>query len=166
MITPNVMSAASYYKIGDDVTFGWNLTSVSVTPSAVDILASCSTNQATYTIAVNQTINGSTGGVVWDTGKYQSTATQLLLTGTYTLIIYDADSSISATPASGYLAPFKQFTFGMYTPQAYVADPAYVCVTCSGAAAVFERQTMRFALGMAALTITSFTWFAHGAGMF
>ena len=38
---------------------------------------------------------------------------------TYTLIIYDAASSISATPQAGYLGVYNQFTFGMYLGQPY-----------------------------------------------
>jgi hypothetical protein len=120
MVTPNVMSGPQYYKIGDWVTFAWNYTSLSVTPTAVDILATCTKNQATYTLATNQTTTNATGVVLWDTGAYQSTATIPLLTETYTLIIYDADSSISAAASAGYLSVYNQFTFGMYTPQPYV----------------------------------------------
>lgn len=118
MITPNVMAQSQYYKIGDWVTFAWNYTSVSSMPSAVDVLASCSANQATYTIGLNMTVDH-TQKVLWDTGDYQKTATIPLLTETYTLIVYDAGSSISATPESGYLAVADNFYFGMYSPQAY-----------------------------------------------
>ncbi|KAI7054330.1 hypothetical protein KC343_g23009, partial [Hortaea werneckii] len=57
MITPNALTS-HYYKIGTEagknfVTFAWNYTSLSVTPSAVDVLASCSLNSQTYTIATN-----------------------------------------------------------------------------------------------------------------
>ena len=118
MITPNALSTSKYYKIGDWVTFAWNYTSLSVTPTAIDVLASCSANQGTYTLAVNQSV-APTGKILWDTGAYQSTATLPLLTETYTLIVYDADSSISATSQAGYLAVSDDFTFGMYSPQPY-----------------------------------------------
>ena len=118
MVTPAAISGSQYYKVGDFVTLAWNYTSLSVTPTAIDILASCSAAQATYTLALNQSVQ-ETGKIIWDTGKFQKTATQQLLTNTYTLIIYDADSSISSTPKAGYLGVYDQFTFGMYTPQAY-----------------------------------------------
>jgi hypothetical protein len=118
MVTPAATAQAQFYKIGDWITFAWNYTSLSVTPSAIDILATCSANQATYTLAVNHSATDST--LLWDTGKYQSTATVPLLTETYTLLVYDADSSISAAPAAGYLGVYNQFTFGMYTRQPYV----------------------------------------------
>ncbi|KAK3072035.1 hypothetical protein LTS18_014720, partial [Coniosporium uncinatum] len=111
------ISGSQFYKIGDYVTFAWNYTSLSSTPAYIDILATCTANQATYTLATNQSAQQT--GILWDTGAYQSSATVPLLTETYTLIIYDADSSISAVPRAGYLAPFRQMTFGMYTPQPY-----------------------------------------------
>ncbi len=118
MVTP-ALSTTDYYKIGDYVTFAWNYTSLSVTPSAVDVLASCSTNQATYTLAQNLTVKP-TGKVIWDTADYQESATIELLTSTYTLIIFDSEAGISAVPQAGYLGVFQQWTFGMYKPQAYV----------------------------------------------
>lgn len=119
MITPAAAVAASqYFKIGDYVTLAWNYTSLSVTPSAIDVMASCSVNNQLYTIALNQSVSP-TGAVTWDTGGYQQTATIPLLTETYTLVIYDAAESVSATPKAGYLGTSDQFTFGMYIPQAY-----------------------------------------------
>jgi len=118
MVTPAAISGQQYYKIGNWVTFVWNYTSLSVTPTAIDVLATCTANQGTYTLALNQSTK-ETGKVLWDTGAYQSTATLPLLTETYTLLIFDADSSVSATAKAGYLAVYSQYTFGMYTPQPY-----------------------------------------------
>ncbi|KAH0535989.1 hypothetical protein FGG08_007126, partial [Glutinoglossum americanum] len=118
MLTPSALAAPSYYKIGEFVTFGWNYTSLSVSPTAVDIVASCQRNDQVYTIAMNQSLNG-TQAVTWDTGAYQSTATVPLLTETYTLVVYDVDKGISATASPGYFGVFNQFTFGMYTPKPY-----------------------------------------------
>ena len=66
MITPAPLSGSQYYKIGDYVTFGWNYTSLSVTPKSIDVMASCSLNNQLYTIAVNQSVESSQM-VVWDT---------------------------------------------------------------------------------------------------
>ena len=118
MVTPAAIAPSQYYKIGDYVTFAWNYTSLSVTPSGIDILASCSLNQQLYTIALNQSV-GPTGAVTWDTGEYQATATVPLLTETYTLVIYDASEDITSVPQAGYLAVQDQFQFGMYSPQPY-----------------------------------------------
>jgi len=159
--TPALIDGAQYYKVGDYITFGWNYTSLSVTPTAIDIFATCVTNQALYTIALNQTVESS-GLVVWDT---KPTPSPPFVVATYTLIIYDADSSISATPAAGYLSAFDQYTFGMYTPQPYVPWKDYQCVACNSATSM-ERQTVGFLFGMAAVTVLSFTWFASGFGIF
>jgi hypothetical protein len=166
MITPAAIAQASYYKIKDYVTFAWNYTSLSVTPSAVDILASCSLNQATYTLAMNQSITGATGAITWDTNQFQQTASTTLLTGTYTLIIHDAAKDVSSTPQAGYLGTFDQFTFGMYQPQSYTPMADWVCATCNAAMSSVERQTMGFLFGMVVLTVLSFGWFAGVAGVF
>jgi hypothetical protein len=118
MVTPAALAGAQYFKIGDHVTFAWNYTSLSVTPSYIDVMASCSINSQMYTIAANQSVDP-TGAVTWDTGDYQATATVPLLTETYTLMVMDAQQDISATPKPGYLGVADQYTFGMYVPQAY-----------------------------------------------
>lgn len=164
MITPNVMTS-SYVKINNFVTFAWNYTSLSVTPSAVDILASCSLNQETYTIATNQSITGPTQSVIWDTGAYQANATVPLLTATYTLIIHDAAKDVSSTPMAGYLGTYDQFTFGMYTPLAYTPMAEWVCATCNSAFTAAERQTMFAIFAMAGITVLSFGWFTGVAGL-
>lgn len=117
MVTPNVFAGDQFYKVGNYITFAWNYTSLSVTPSAIDVLASCSANQATYTIAVN--VSAQETKVIWDT-KNTPDGQAPFLTEKYTLLIYDAESSVTAAPRPGYLAAFNQFTFGMYTPQPYV----------------------------------------------
>jgi hypothetical protein len=117
MVTPNALAGDQFYKVGDFVTFAWNYTSLSVTPSAIDVLASCSANQATYTIAVN--VSAQETKVIWDTQNTPSGQAPFL-TEKYTLLIYDAESSVTAAPRPGYLGVFNQFTFGMYTPQPYV----------------------------------------------
>ena len=116
MVTPNIIFGAQYYKVGDFLTFAWNYTSLSVTPSGVDVLASCATNSQMYTLAMNQSVEA-TGSVTWDTGASQTVP---FLTGTYTLIIHDAAKDVTASPQAGLLGTFSQFTFGMYIPQAYV----------------------------------------------
>lgn len=167
MITPSVFDGEQYFKVGDFVTFAWNYTSLLASPTAVNILATCKANNQMYTLAVNQTIQANaTQSIVWDTGNYQKTAlSDPLLTEKYTLIIYDADSAITDVPRAGYLAPFAQYVFGMYTPQPYVSKEQYVCVTCSAAFGDMERRMMGMVFGMSALTVLSFTWFVGGSGV-
>lgn len=164
MVTPAVLAGPQYYKIGEWVTFAWNYTSLSVTPSAIDILATCTANQATYTLAVNQSVQ-ETGRVLWDTGAYQSTAAIPLLTETYTLLIYDAESSVSAAPKAGYLAPQKLFSFGMYVPQPYVEWKDFKCANCNDAMSAFERMTLKAMLITCGTTLGSLIYFAHSFGI-
>jgi len=166
MITPAVMSGPQYYKIGDFVTFAWNYTSLRASPNAVNVMATCTANQQMYTLAANQTLGNATGAVTWDTGAYQSTALgDPLLTETYTLIIYDADSDISAAPSAGYLGVYNQYTFGMYVPQAYTPLGEFKCATCSGALSDMERRALGMVVGMSVITVLSFTWFVGGLGV-
>ncbi|KAJ9298215.1 hypothetical protein DTO271G3_3820 [Paecilomyces variotii] len=165
MLTPSADAASTYYKIGDYVTFKWNYTSLSVTPSAVNVVASCSLNSETYTLSHNMSVHP-TGAVTWDTGKYQASATVPLLTASYTLIVYDVDSNPSAVASAGHLSSENQYTFGMYLPQAYTPLNAYECVTCNGAMSELERHALGFMFTMATITFVSFTWFAGGFGVF
>ncbi|KAJ5824260.1 hypothetical protein N7447_006600 [Penicillium robsamsonii] len=165
MITP-ASSSTTYYKIGQDVTFVWNYTSLSVTPSAVNVVASCSLNSMTYTLSSNMTVK-QTGSVVWDTGKYQKSATIPLLTASYTLIIYDASKDIGDAASAGHLSSQNGgYVFGMYTPQSYTPLNQFKCATCSGAMSETSRLAVKFTVGMAVITFASFTWFAGSAGVF
>lgn len=166
MVTPNALSGEQFFKVGDYVTLAWNYTSLSVTPTAVDVLVSCVTNNQLYTIATNQSITGHTQAVTWDTGEYQATASIQLLVATYTLVIYDSSKDITAIPSAGYLGTFDQYFFGMYTPQPYTPLSDFVCVTCGGALTIHERQALGVLLLTSVITIFSFTWFAGGAGVF
>jgi len=164
--TPAIISGSQFYKVGDFVTFGWNLTSLQATPTAVNVMATCVANAQLYTLAANQTVTNGTGMVVWDTGAYQATAISApLLTQTYTLIIYDAESSISATAEAGYLQVFNQYSFGMYTPQPYVPLNEFKCATCSAALGDTEMRALGMVFGMGVLTVLSFTWFVNGLGV-
>lgn len=166
MLTPAAISGQQYFKIGDYVTFGWNYTSLEATPTAVNVMATCTQNQQLYTIAANVTVANETNAVTWDTGAYQQTAvTDPLLTDIYTLIIYDAASSISAEAQAGYLAVQDTYTFGMYVPQAYTPLADFICATCSGALGPLERQALGMMFGMCVLTVLSFGWFVNGLGV-
>ncbi|PYH88255.1 hypothetical protein BO71DRAFT_454180 [Aspergillus ellipticus CBS 707.79] len=163
MLDP-ALTATTYFKIGNYVTFKWNYTSLSVTPTAVNVAASCSLNSATYTISSNMSVSP-TGEVVWDTAKYQANATVPLLTASYTLIVWDAGKAITATASAGHLSA-ASYTFGMYSPQPYTPLNGFICATCSFALSEMERLGLKFAVGMVAITIASFTWFAGDFGVF
>jgi len=167
MLSPAITSGAQYFKIGDFVTFAWNYTSLQATPTAVNIMATCTANQVLYTISANATLPANaTQAVTWDTGAYQSTAvSNPLLTETYTLVIFDAASSISATAKAGYLATYDQYTFGMYVPQAYTPLGEYICVTCSGALSSMEKRALGVVVAGAVGTFLGFSWFVGGTGV-
>lgn len=164
MVTPNALAGDQFYKVGDWVTFAWNYTSLSVTPSAIDVLASCSANQATYTIAVN--MSAAQTQVLWDTQNTPSGQAPFL-TEKYTLLIYDAESSVTAAPRPGYLGVFNQFTFGMYTPQPYVDWKDFQCANCvkNGALSHTEKMTLKVLLLTSGTTIASLVYFAHNFGL-
>ncbi|KAJ4412287.1 hypothetical protein N0V91_000758 [Didymella pomorum] len=162
MVTPGALAGSQFYKVGDYVTFAWNYTSLSQTPSAIDILASCTANQATYTIAVNQSADQTQ--VVWDT-KNTPSGQVPFLTEKYTLLIYDAESSVSAAPKAGYLGVFNSFQFGMYTPQPYVPFSEFNCANCNGALSQFEKMTLKAMLLTTGTTIGSLAYFTYTFGL-
>lgn len=164
MITPVVNAPVpEYYKIGDYVEFAWNYTSLLAKPTAVDVLVSCSANQATYTLQSNATFQP-TGKVIWNTSAEESGSAPLL-TESYTLIIHDVDADVTENAEPGRLAAYNQFHFGMYRKQTYTPRNEWVCATCSSALSDMERQTLKFVFGMGAITVLSFTWFAGGFGV-
>ncbi|KAL1955502.1 hypothetical protein VTO42DRAFT_8528 [Malbranchea cinnamomea] len=164
MITPGPFDPTTYIKIGDYATFVWNYTSLIVTPSAVDVIASCSRNDHTYTISANMSVE-QTGSVVWDTSEYM-TGDAPLLTEMYTLIVHDSELEPSDLAKPGHLGSDTRETFGMYWSRTD-SPSGNVCATCNGAlSSRIERQGILFMLGMVAITICSFTWFASGLGLF
>ncbi|KAL9073735.1 MAG: hypothetical protein Q9161_002773 [Pseudevernia consocians] len=160
MITPSALAQTTYYKIGDYVSFAWNYTSLSITPSKVDVLVSCSANSATYTLQSNASFE-KTGSIVWDTSP-DITGTAPLLTETYTLVIYDAQEAITEVASAGKLGVSDDFTFGMYIPQKYTPLADWTCAVCSAALSDTERQALKFMFGMCIVTVLSFTWFVSG----
>lgn len=166
MITPATSTGTALYRIGETITWAWNYTSLQGTPTAVDVLVSCSVATETWTLTQNMTFE-TTGTYIWDTNSYAQTAVASpLLVEEYTLIIYDADSQISATAEAGYLSVYNQFTFGMYTARPYSDLGEWKCVTCSAANSNLDNQALRFAIGMATITVLTFTWFVAGFGGF
>ncbi|KAK5053218.1 hypothetical protein LTR84_002192 [Exophiala bonariae] len=165
LITPAPIDGVQYYKVGDPVTFKWNYTSLSITPSAIDVLASCALNSATYTISSNMSVE-ETGAVTWDTGDFEATATNPFVVASYTLIVHDAAKEVTDVPSAGELGAYAQYVFGMYTGQPYVPLNEFRCASCNGALSIHEKQALGVILTTAAITIMSFTWFANGFGAF
>lgn len=165
MITPVTTSGTALYRIGETITWAWNYTSLQATPTGIDVLVSCSAVTETWTLTQNMSYDA-TATFTWDTNAYAQTAVASpLLTEEYTLVIYDADSSVSATSEAGYLGVYNSFTFGLYNSRPYKDLGEWKCVTCSGAAGNnLDNQALRFAVGMATITVLTFTWFVAGLG--
>jgi hypothetical protein len=165
MLTPAPTAAASpLYKIGSSITFGWNYTGLSATPTAIDVLVTVSSTQI-YTLTQNMTFS-TLGSYTWDTGSYASQAIGTPLgTEEYTLVIYDAQSQITAQGEAGYLAAYSAFQFGMYTPQPYTSfNDGWSCASCKSAASGLDRSALGLALTMSMLTVLGFSWFVLGLG--
>ncbi|KFY07395.1 hypothetical protein V492_07175 [Pseudogymnoascus sp. VKM F-4246] len=164
VVSPVATAGLPIFKIGDKATFGFNFTDLLATPTALNIMATCTLNQAMYTIAMNQTINSTatTQQAVWDSNGYETSSAPLVV-ATYTLIIYDSDGSETDAPEPGYLGASKSFQFGMYNRQDYSDDSGPVpCISCSGALGSLERNALGFAFGMSVITVLTFTWFVNG----
>ncbi|KAH7037845.1 uncharacterized protein B0I36DRAFT_359485 [Microdochium trichocladiopsis] len=166
MVTPAASLGMPLIMIEETsaATWVWNYTSVQGTPTAVDVLVSCS-NLQTITLTRNMTYK-SPQTFTWDHAEYAQTAvSNQLLTDKYTLVIYDSNSAPTDVAEAGYLAPFNQFVFGLYARKPYqdLAD-GWQCVTCNGALGSLERSAVGFAMSMSIITILSFTWFVGGFG--
>lgn len=169
MQSPETTLTSALYKIGDYVTFSWNYTDLSITPTGVDVVLSASTSSlgaSTWTLTSNMSF-ATDQAFTWDTEAYQSKAQanqQPLIVEKYTLYIYDAESSITATAGAGSLTANAALTFGLYTGQAYTPMASgWVCATCSNAAVSdTEKRALGFAFTMVGITVASFTWFVVG----
>ncbi|KAI0104184.1 hypothetical protein GGR51DRAFT_234658 [Nemania sp. FL0031] len=165
MISPPTTSAMPLYRIDntDPITWKWNYTSLQGTPSAIDVLISCSKATATWTLTQNMTF-APTATFTWDSNKYQQEQIgNQLPVEQYTLLIFDADGSPTDTAEPGYLAPYAGFQFGLYTSKPYSNLNEWKCVTCSAApGGPLDRQALGFAVTMTMFTVLSFTWYVTG----
>jgi hypothetical protein len=163
MVTPDALAGSQFYKVGDWITFAWNYTSLSVTPTAIDVMASCTANQATYTIAVN--ISAQETKVLWNTGETPQGQAPFL-TENYRLMIYDSNLTATAAPRAGYLGAFTAFTFGMYLPQPYTSlQDGWTCPNCNSALSHLERMTLTTMLFTCGTTVGSLLYFTYQFGL-
>ncbi|KAI2637490.1 hypothetical protein GGS21DRAFT_482129 [Xylaria nigripes] len=164
MISPATTAAMPLYRIDnvDPIIWKWNYTSLQGTPTAIDVLISCSFASETWTLTQNMTF-APTATFTWDSNKFQQTQiASPLVVQKYTLLIHDSAGSITDTPEPGYLAPFSGLQFGLYTAKPYENLNEWECVTCSAAPGGLERQALGFAITMTLLTVLSFTWYVTG----
>lgn len=114
-------TTTTYYRSGEVITWAWNYTSLVVTPTAVNVLVSCASLGATYTLTTGMSV-GANATMTWDT-KAEATADPAPDTNKYTLAIYDAGDPAGPTQivSPGKLGVWDQFVFGMYVPQQYTS---------------------------------------------
>ncbi|ORY91671.1 hypothetical protein BCR35DRAFT_298934 [Leucosporidium creatinivorum] len=135
---PAATDAVSYYKIasGNPITFGWNYTSLYVTPSSLTFEARCSANSFTYPVGPTTGIPGSETQIVWDPYEYAQSANAIpFAQASYTLRVYD-ERGIDAAATAGYFNGANSIVnFALYSPAAYTPlASGWTCVTCSLAA--------------------------------
>jgi hypothetical protein len=165
MITPSTVAGSTVlYKIGNEVEWAWNYTSLRGTPTAIDVLISCATASETWTLSSNMSFATSVN-FTWDTTKERDDTEKPLLTELYTLIIKDSDAEISDAPEAGYLGAYSGFTFGLYAPQPYTPMADWKCIACDSAAPSLNSQAVGLAFFMSMISVLSFTWFVTGFGL-
>lgn len=164
MITPAPNAGLNLYKIGSNVTFGWNYTNLVIKPTAVDVLASNSAANRIWTLTANMTYEDE-ASYTWDTEAQATDFQAPLLTDQYTLIVHDSDAEVTGAARPGFLATSNQFTFKLYKPQDYVPLSEWKCPTCSAAPPSLNSKGMPLIIGMSAATVLSFTWFVTGLSL-
>lgn len=165
MLTPNTVQVASaLYKVGDNIELAWNYTNVLVTPTAIDVLVSCSAASETWTLTANMTFETEVN-FIWETEDDADNADKPLLTAMYTLIVKDVDADVTERPSSGYLGAYSGFVFGLYHPIAYTPLADWECTVCNAGPGGFDSQALKMAVTMALITFCGFTWFVAGLGL-
>jgi hypothetical protein len=117
-ITQPPQASTSYFKIasGQPITFGWNLTSLYVTPEHLTVSAYCPENNNQYPITV---VPGTVTEVTWDVWSYnQANQATPLAPQVYQLEIWD-DRGPGVAPLGGRFSPNSALKFALYSPQPY-----------------------------------------------
>ena len=128
-ITQPPQTATSYYKIApsQNVTFGWNFTSLYVTPASLTVSAACE-NGNTYPVGpTDGIIPGTATEVVWDLWAYnQANPAHPLAVASYTLEIW-GDQGKDAVASAGQLMPNDNLRFALYSPASYTPLSSEYC---------------------------------------
>jgi len=147
-------TAISYYKLATNIpiTFGWNLTSLYVTPTSLTFSAYCSSNGNTYPVGPTSVPAGDTE-LVWQPWTYQTGqgVQTPLVQGTYTMQVQD-ERGTSAVGSPGLFQYNDQMTFAFYTPQPYTPLSEWECSSCQKNGARTTQPQLAF-FGMVAVTV-------------
>ncbi|KAK4056556.1 hypothetical protein OIO90_002404 [Microbotryomycetes sp. JL221] len=132
---PAITDAVSYYKIasGNPITFGWEFTSLYVSPESLTFQAVCSANSFTYPVGPTTGIPASETQLVWDPWQYAQSPNAIpFAQASYTLRVFDErGQGAAATPGYFNGANAIQY-FALYSPAAYTPlAEGWRCVTCS-----------------------------------
>ncbi|KAF9443309.1 hypothetical protein P691DRAFT_797519 [Macrolepiota fuliginosa MF-IS2] len=133
LMTQPPQTAVSFYKVAPSqtVTFGWNFTSVLQDSQSLTVSAICD-NGNTYPVGpTDGVLPGTATQVFWDLYSWQSSNPQQPLPqGTCTLTMWD-NRGQSALPRPGFMKPFNNLQFGLYTPQPYTPlASGWSCTEC------------------------------------
>jgi hypothetical protein len=146
MISPNPVSAVSYFKLlsASPITFSWTLTSLIASPSALTIqaywYALCrgtrkravmfltmtptvviisSQNAITYDVTPPTGIPAGDTSYVWNPAvSQQAPGAPVFAVASYTLRVFD-NRGFAVAPSAGYLSPYAGTVFGLYSPAPY-----------------------------------------------
>lgn len=163
-VPATIVTPTPLYMIGDHVTFSWNYTSLLAAPTAIDVLISCTVNQATWTLTSNMTFQTDVS-YVWNSQVTNDDPDTPLLTDIYQMIVKDTNAEVTDTPEPGYLTAWSGLSFGMYANQKYVAYDEWTCPGSCSAAHSLVPTALGLLLPMAVITVLSFSWFVTGLGL-
>ncbi|KAI5480420.1 hypothetical protein MNV49_000995 [Pseudohyphozyma bogoriensis] len=164
---PAATAAASYIKImsGNYVTFGWNYTSLYVTPASLTFVAYCSANSYTYPVGPTTGIPGATSQYVWDPWGYQQSAGAIpFAQASYTLKVWDERGADAVATGGYFYGSNTVVNFAMYSPAAYTPlASGWTCVACSSAMGLLGNINHHL---LVAVPVTVSLILIGGAGVF
>ncbi|EIW72202.1 hypothetical protein M231_06171 [Tremella mesenterica] len=136
---PPTTASASYYKIAseENITFGWNLTSLYVQPKSLTVIASCSANGNTYPVGptggTGNVLPGNATQVIWNPWQAEQVpGATPFAQATYVLKIWD-ERGPGVPVKGGYLSDYSGTQFAMYRPGSYTPlASGWTCTTCDG----------------------------------
>lgn len=116
ILEPNIRDPL-IYKFGETITFKWNMTSVKIQPTGINVEAYNALNKRYYTIAHN--LSPKKTSAEWETQKDVDGAdgVEALVEDRYTLVIYDSSKNPTQVAKAGELGPYQQLSFGLYKPK-------------------------------------------------
>ncbi|KAI5451921.1 hypothetical protein NCC49_001222 [Naganishia albida] len=166
MTQPPSTASASFYKIASAnyVTFGWNLTSLYVTPESLTVIATCTQNGNTYKVGptnaageIDNVVPGTATQIVWNPWEYEQQAGATpLAAATYTLSVWD-ERGPGATVAGGRFSPYSGTQFALYRPQQYTPLSEWNCSTCSSATRIASNPAF-LAIFITAMLMVFSSW--------